>query len=128
MASPVEIDLDALLRPISDAQPAGADPREDLSPDSLYLQIKDARWSARAAERTGFADPDAQASADDAWRRIERLAPTALVERAKDLEIAAYWVEALTRRRGFAGLRDALRVTNGLIERYWGELYPRPDP
>ncbi len=128
MASPVEIDLDALLRPLSDARPAGPDLREDLSPDSLYLQIKDARWSARAAERTGFADAEAEATADAAWRKIEQLAPTALVERSKDLEIAAYWIEALTRRRGFAGLRDALRVANGLVERFWDHLYPRPDP
>lgn len=127
MASPVELDLDALLRPVSDEQPAGTDLREDLSADSPFLKIKDARWAARAAERSGAADSETEAAADNAWRLILELAPQLLAERSKDLEVVSFWIEALTHERGFAGLRDGLKAAHGIVERFWPQLYPRPD-
>src|SRR5262249_51890370 len=50
-----------------------------------------------------------------------------LATKAKDLEIAAYVLEALVRRHGFAGLRDGFRLARELVERFWGDLYPLPD-
>jgi type VI secretion system protein ImpA len=43
------------------------------------------------------------------------------------LEVAAWYLEALLRQQGFAGVRDGLRLVRGLVERYWGDLFPRPD-
>jgi type VI secretion system protein ImpA len=50
-----------------------------------------------------------------------------LGEKSKDLEIAAYLIEALTRLKGFAGLRDGFRLVRELVERFWDGLYPTPD-
>ena len=48
---PEGFDLDALLAPVNDEAPAGADLREDFSPASPYFRLRDARAEARAAER-----------------------------------------------------------------------------
>lgn len=142
MASSVQIDLDALAQPISEAQPAGPDLREDEASGALFLDLKDARRTARAAERTlvnaelGTVEAEsAEARAIDeardasatAWRRILELAPRVLAGKSKDLEATAYWIEALTRDRGFAGLRDGIKAARVLVEGFWDGLWPAPD-
>ncbi len=124
MASPDVLDFDALFAPIEGDNPAGVDVRSDGAASSLYYQIKDARSSARAAERQSAAG-DAEARAD--WRPVLRHGEKALKETTKDLEIVAYMIEALVRLEGFAGLRDGFKLASGLVERYWDHLYPQPD-
>jgi ImpA, N-terminal, type VI secretion system len=82
---PDGFDLAALLAPIS----AGADLREDSSPQSPYFRLRDARAEARAAEHAAeTGDGEGGAPAD--WRTIRELAIDALSTRTKDLEIAAW--------------------------------------
>lgn len=126
MASRDIIDLDRLLAPISEESPAGFDIRESSSPTSDYQQIKSARAAARAAERNSIHDGNT-AEADEHWRTVLSLAPELLSTRSKDLEIATWYCEAMIRRHGFAGLKDAFRVINGLIENFWDHLHPMPD-
>jgi type VI secretion system protein ImpA len=126
MASAPTIDIDALLAPISDESPAGAKIRDDSSPTSVYLQLKDARAAARAAERRAEAAGE-PAGALAEWDTIFSLAPTVLAEQSKDLEVSAWLVEALIRLEGFAGLRDGFGVVRGLVEQYWDELYSLED-
>lgn len=127
MASPHIIDIDELLQPISEDQPQGSDIREDSSPTSLYYQIKDARNTARAAERASLFDPDEAANVLNAWRPILDLAPTILKEHSKDLEVASWLIEALIRFHDFPGLRDGIKLTKGLVDNFWEHLYPEPD-
>lgn len=47
-----------------------------------------------------------------------------LAEKAKDLEITAYLIEALTRLNGFPGIRDGYRLARELLEKFWDGLYP----
>lgn len=126
MPTPDLIDFDALLAPVSDEAPCGADIREDASPISVYYQLKDARSSARAAERLMDADDESGGLLSD-WRTILDLAPKVISGRAKDLEAAAWYAEALLRAEGFAGLRDGFRLIEGLVDRYWDGLFPLPD-
>ena len=118
------IDIDSLLQPISEDLPAGADIREDVSPSSVYYRLKDARSGARAAERAGDAD-DGGLLAE--WRLVLELAPEVLAGQAKDLEVAAWYVEALARAYGFAGLRDGFDLSRQLVETFWDGLFPMPD-
>ncbi|AUM13132.1 type VI secretion system protein TssA [Ketobacter alkanivorans] len=127
MASPHIIDIDELLQPISENQPQGSDIREDSSSTSLYYQIKDARNTARAAERASLFDPDEAANVLNAWRPILDLAPTILKEHSKDLEVASWLIEALIRFHDFPGLRDGIKLTRGLVDNFWENLYPEPD-
>ena len=126
MASSSVLELDALLAPISDDAPTGSDIREHASPTSAYYTIKDARTAARAAERNGLFDDSTDGAAEH-WRQVLENGPAILKDAAKDLEIASWLVEALTRRHGFAGLRDGISLLEKLVDEYWDNLYPLPD-
>ena len=123
------IDVDTLLDPISDDQAVGEDIREDISPNSIYYQIKDARTAARATERRIIMedDRDAMGSVVSEWHQVLELAPLILKDKSKDLEIVAWYIEALIRVDGFAGLHQGFRLAKELVERYWDNLYPLPD-
>ncbi|MGD8175040.1 type VI secretion system protein TssA [Marinimicrobium sp. ARAG 43.8] len=126
MASPSIIDIESLLLPISDERPSGDDPRANTSVQSIYQTLKRERSSARAAERKSVHDNDSH-DANNHWREVLELAPRLLKEEAKDLEVASWYTEALVRKHGFGGLRDAFSLTLGLIDQYWENLYPMPD-
>lgn len=119
------IDLEALLAPVSETAPQGSDLRADRSPTAVYYRIKDARNAARAAERSALFDDDVDLL--DGWRQVTKLAPEILANTSKDLEVTAWYTEALIRVHGLAGLRDGLLLTKRLIEQYWDDLFPLPD-
>lgn len=116
------LDTETLLRPISEDLRTGPDLRAEGGFDSLYFRLKDARAQARLAERvaesTG-APPVVSAE----WRTVRDLSLDALATRAKDLEIAAWLIEAVTRIEGFAGLAAGVRLIEGLVENFWPELH-----
>lgn len=126
MSSEAIIDINSLLEPVSEDNPVGIDIREDSSPSSAYYSIKDARNSARAAERNSLFD-GGSSEADENWRKILELAPEILKNNAKDLEIASWYTEALIRRYGFPGLKAGFSIIRQMIEKYWDNLYPMPD-
>lgn len=126
MASEQILDIADLLAPIAGDSPAGVDPRDDSSVQSLYQTLKRERAGARAAERKSVHDGNDQ-EADAHWQEVLSLGPRLIKEQAKDLEVASWLTEALVRRHGFAGLRDGFALIQGLIENFWDDLYPRPD-
>ena len=127
MASPEVLDFERLLAPIGGENPAGRALREDFSPTSVYHQIKDARTAARAAERNVIWEEDGSTSEPADWSAVLKLSPTVIAEESKDLEVAAFLTEALVRRHGLAGLRDAFRLLRELSQTFWDNLYPLPD-
>lgn len=124
MALPQVIDIDALLQPISEETPSGADPRSDSSPTSLYYRTKDARNAARSAERAAV---EIGGAPPEEWGTVADTAGEILGGHGKDLEIAAWLIEALLRQDGFAGLRDGLKVMTGLVTGFWESCYPELD-
>jgi type VI secretion system protein ImpA len=126
MASPEILEFATLLEPIPGDSPTGTDLRADGSPSSPYYAVKDARSTARAAERQMVMDGEESANMPD-WRPVMERGLKVLAEKSKDLEITAYVIEALVRLRGFAGLRDGFRLARELVERFWDNLYPMPD-
>lgn len=118
------LDIDALVQPIEGERPTGDDPRDDPSPISVYYVLKDARSQARAAERQLQAGDDL---AQPDWSPILQTAPEFLKHVAKDVEISAYFVEALVRQHGFAGLRDGFRLLQRLFDNFGEALHPQPD-
>ena len=131
MASPEVLDLSRLTAPIPGPNPAGKDLRADYSPKAIYREIKGARDKAREAERyilnKGGLDDHGHPMPPPDWRPVLDLAPKALAEQSKDLEIVALLTEALARKHGFAGLRDGFRLARELAEQFWDRLYPTPD-
>ena len=131
MASPEVLDFPRLLVPISGPNPAGKDLRTDYSPKAVYREIKSARDKAREAERyllyKGGVDDHGHPVPPPDWRPVLQLAPKAIAEQSKDLEVVALLIEALVRKSGFAGLRDGCRLARELAEQFWDHLYPLPD-
>lgn len=117
MASDSILDFDRLLRPISDDNPCGA----DLRWEDTYQQIKDARPKQ---DRDAFGLDEVTVGE---WPPVIELTSDALAERSKDLMLSAWLTESLVQVHGFAGLRDGLKLINGLIETFWDGLYPLPD-
>ena len=113
------IDLEALLQPISAEQPSGADLR--------YQPITDQIKEARRTE-----DDLAQG----VWKRdvktadyavVIKLSKEALIKRSKDLQIAAWLLEALLHTEKNAGLRQGLELLQKLLEGFWDTVYPQID-
>jgi type VI secretion system protein ImpA len=126
---PDGLDMDALLAPVSDEAPAGPDLREDYSPRSIYLRLRDARMAVREAEKQedqGSRDPSAEPTAI-LWRQVRTLAVEALGQ-SKDLEAAAWLLESLLRSDGPRGLAAGAFLIGGLVDAYWErDLHPPED-
>ncbi len=110
------IDIDAILTPISEENPAG----EDLRYTPVYDEIKEAR---RADDPLAQGDWKRELKTSD-WDEVIKLSEEALKEKTKDLQIAAWMTEALTHTEGFDGCHSGFEVVNGLLQQFWESLYP----
>ena len=122
-ASEPVFDVESLAAAIPGDAPTGADLRLDDSPVSPYYKIKDARNTARAAERAAIRDPESATEEPD-WRTVLEQGLDLLGTKAKDMEVAAWTIEALVRLHGLAGLRDGFRLVNRLVDQHWDGLWP----
>jgi type VI secretion system protein ImpA len=113
------IAVEALLAPISDANPAG----ENLQYSGLHDEIREAR---RADEDFIQGDWKRDLKVAD-WRQVLSLSTDALTDKTKDLQICAWLAEALVKLHGLVGLRDSLRLMRGLHEQFWENVYPEID-
>ena len=121
--------LDELIAPLSDGAPAGADVRLAGPGSELYLSIKDDRTAARTAEREALAagDPevDPLLAGLRAWSEVSVGATRLLADHTKDLQVAAWLVEAWLRTDGLSGLANGFALLAELVARYWEEgLHP----
>lgn len=117
-AAPV-IDLEALLKPISEDNPVG----EPMQYSGLYDEIRQAR---RADDNLNQGDWQSEVKLAN-YRQVIELAVPALTSQTKDLQISVWLGEALTKQHGFPGLRDALKLIRGLEETFWDTMYPEID-
>ncbi|HVJ51870.1 MAG TPA: type VI secretion system protein TssA [Aliidongia sp.] len=129
MSFPVDLfDIEEILAPVTEEAPAGQDLRLDVSPQSLYFRLRDARAEARAEERRADNDPTADTGVSRHWKVVRDLALEALTKSGKDIEIAAWLTESLVRSDGLTGLAAGARVLEGLVKRFWNDgLFPLPD-
>lgn len=110
----------ALLNPISLDFPAGA----DLSYSTLFDEIRE----ARRQDDAGLAQGDWATEIKSAdWGRVRALCETAFQLHTKDLQLAAWYAEALVHQEGFSGLNTGLQVIHGLVSNYWSSCYPPLD-
>lgn len=126
------IDIDALLQPISDAQPTGL-PLRDESSGAMrdFYDARDAASEARLLERKlatyippppGEEDPYKPEPPD--WDIVLSRCVDLLTSKSKDLWVVAWLIEALCRLQGFPGLRDGFQLARRLCEQYWDDLHP----
>lgn len=110
---------DDVLTPIAGDNPAGVFLRWE-SADTTYDAIKDAREEEDDLPQGDWTRE--RKTAD--YEAVIRLAGDALAERSKDLQLAAWLTEALTRRDGFGGLAQGLDLLRSLLEDFWETVYP----
>jgi len=108
-----------LLAPIPGDAPAGA----DLRYAPTYTQLTEARREEDDAPQGEWKRTRKVAEYDV----VVKVATDALATKSKDLMIAAWLTEALTRREGFAGLAYGLDLVRGLIDKYWDGVFPLID-
>ena len=116
MASPAVLDLSKMLEPISADNPAG----NFLRYTGTYDTIQEAR---REDESLPQGEWKREIKTAD-WQLVIDLAGDALTNKTKDLQIAAWLVEALVKSSGFGGLRDGLELLRELQVSFWEPLHP----
>ncbi len=110
------IDIEAILAPLPGDNPAG----EYLRYSPVYDEIQEAR---RADDLLARGDWQHEIKTSD-WDRVLTLSVQALTEKTKDLQIAAWLLEALTYTEGFAGVNAGLTIITAYLQNFWEHLYP----
>lgn len=110
-------DIDQLLSPISADQPAGA----ELRYEAVYDQLRDLRREDDAALPQGVWKSEPK-KAD--WRAVESVCLETLKTKSKDLQIAAWLLEAWVHLYGFEGAAEGFRLMNSLCAGFWDNLHP----
>src|ERR1035438_6965835 len=100
------IDIEALLQPISDSHPCGA----DLRNHPIFIQIREARRQEENLAQ-GVWEHDVK-EAD--YPLALKLSNEALTKRGKDLQVAAWTTEALLRLEGRAAGDEKVIVLVGV--------------
>jgi type VI secretion system protein ImpA len=111
------IDIETLLAEISTEAPSDGD---DQPIDSALVLLE------RKVESISISDEDDESGRKKEWSEIQKKALDLSI-RTHDLRVAMLLTRALLHTKGIIGLHDGLKLLEGLIERYWDTLRPRPD-
>jgi type VI secretion system protein ImpA len=114
-----ELEIDALLQPLPGDSPCGA----SLIHDPEYDAIRTARRADDASVPAGIWQTTLKV-AD--WVAVESGCRHVLLNRSKDLTVAAWLGEAWLNRYGVPALPHCFQLIVGLCERYWDDLHPLP--
>jgi len=112
------IQFDDLLSPIDAQEPTG----KSVRGNGVYSAIKEARREDDASVPLG---PWAYELKRADWDKVSDMAVNALANKSKDLQIAAWLLEAQINRSGFEGIASCVLLIQSLCERYWDTLHPR---
>lgn len=98
-----------------DGDPCGA----DLEYDAEYLELATAAAGKPESQFAAAEPPD--------WTRVREISES-LFGRTRDLRVALQWGRARLNLDGFAALPATLALLHGLLDRFWDNLHPMPDP
>ncbi|HGL6718192.1 type VI secretion system protein TssA [Burkholderia contaminans] len=107
------LELNALLEPIDDRQPAGCFSEED----ELFQGIEHEMVKLGGLH-----------SASIDWRYVEDSARQYLSAQCKHFRVAGHWIAARLTQRTWHGWADSAALLAGMIDRYWQDGYPKPGP
>lgn len=114
----LKLSLAALLAPADSSQPAG----RPLRGTPAYSAIAQARRQDDASLPMGSWEHELK-RAD--WREAGRLCANAIATQSKDLQLAAWLLEAQINQSGFHGIGPCVHLMQQLCQAYWAELYPK---
>lgn len=108
-----------LLQPVTPDQPCGP----DLSYDGRFEELE---TLLKGKPEVDFGDIKKPAEPPD-WRELQQKS-AAFLQQSKHLRAATMLCCSLLKTAGLPGFRDGLQLLRGLLEKYWGSLYPLLDP
>lgn len=111
-------DPTAFIEPLDGDSPTGS----DLEYDPQFLALE--RAAAPRAERA--IGDSVKAAEEPDWDEVASLA-TGLLERSRDLRVAAHLAAAWMRTGGMAGWAAGLGLIRGLLENHWDGVHPQLD-
>lgn len=110
------LDVESLLEPTRIDPPVG---REFMTlPESERLR------KLREPQTGMFGHLEGRETVSIEWVELARQARNLLIEKSKDLVLAAWFAEAAGHARGFAGVAAGIRLFLELQRRYWDEIHP----
>lgn len=110
------IDIDLILSPIPGDNPAG----ENLRYTPVYDKIKEDRIEEDLLEQGEWQREIKTAD----WDKVISTSVEALLQKSKDLQIAAWLMEALVKTEAFEGMAAGLKILNGFLRDFWDCVYP----
>jgi type VI secretion system protein ImpA len=113
------LDIEALLIPISPDHPSG----EDLRYADVYDRVKEARRADDLLDQGEWRTDTKTAD----WRSVITLCSLALKEQTKDLQLGVWLTEALVHQHGYDGLANGLVLIRRLLQDFWPTLHPLID-
>lgn len=108
------VNVESLLKPLSEAEPCG----ENLRWDRAYLELERLAEGKEETQYSAGEEPD--------WRQVRDVC-VELLGRGRHLRIGLLLTVAATRMEGFPGLRDGLQVIAGWLTDSWDGIWPRLD-
>lgn len=111
--------IEKLLQPVSAEQPCGPDLSYDPRFDELETVLKGKPEVEIGSVLKPAEPPD--------WMSLQKKSIEFLGQ-SKNLRVAIMLNCSLLKTGGFAGFVDGLNLIRGLLERFWGNLYPALDP
>jgi type VI secretion system protein ImpA len=112
--------LKSLLAPISESAPSGRYVRYE---DPGYAAVEEAQHEDPDLPTGGLATQRKLAD----WPKTVALITQLLQKDTKDVQLAAWLIEALFRRQGYGGLTTGLEAMKGLLETFWDTIHPEVD-
>lgn len=123
MNNTFEVNIELLIEPCENGSPVGIDWRCNADPHNPYRLMKEARHTARQAERHYLDGQDVDQS-DVYWQAVAEYGVGILQNSSKDIDVLAWLTEAWLRLYGFAGLSYGFKLTLHCFERYGLTLHP----
>lgn len=108
-----------ILAPIPGDNPAGV----SLRYDPVYDKIKEAR---REDDNLNQGNWKTERKVAD-WPLVIKLCEEQLCTKSKDLQLAAWLTEAVSKKGGFPALSEGFDLLSGLLETFWDSVYPELD-
>src|SRR5579862_9073212 len=109
------IDVNDLLKPVSDEKPSG----EDFTYHERFIELENAAKGKEASQFAEAEEPD--------WKDVRDKAVDVLRE-SKHLRAGVLLTQSLMKLGGVEGLRDGFAVVKGMTENFWPTVYPALDP
>jgi type VI secretion system protein ImpA len=114
------VEWDSILLPVSPDRPGGA----PLAECETRNAIAEARREDDPSLPQGVWSHELK-RAD--WERTSLLCLQTLAREGKDLQLAAWLLEAEINQRGLAAVAPCLTLIQALCETWWPQLHPQPD-